>query len=242
MRPGQTQLWRFANIGADIFYKLRLQGHAFHVVAEDGRPVWKVWSARTLVLPPGKRFEVLVQAGRPGTYRLKTLRYDGGTFAVFPEKALATLRVTGTPVQRATLPITFGPKEDLSDEHVAKADHKRFTFSASLFNGQFLINGKTFDPHRVDVRAKLGTVQEWSLTNASPMVHPFHIHTDYFQVMSVNGRSYPARGRQDTVVLPVNGHVVIRIEFEHFTGKTVFHCHILDHEDRGMMGVIQISR
>jgi suppressor of ftsI len=240
MRPGQTQLWRFANVGADVFYKLTLGGHVFHVVAEDGRPVWKVWSAQTLVLPPGKRFEVLVQASRRGTYRLKTLRYNGGAgFATFPERTLATLTVKGTPVHPNTLPTAFGPKEDLSTEHVDRS--RKEVFSTPLF-GPFTINGKAFNPNRIDVQAELGTMEQWTLVNASPMVHPFHIHTNYFQVMSVGGRPYHAKGRQDTVILPTNTTVVVRIEFEDFVGKTVFHCHILNHEDRGMMAVIKISR
>jgi suppressor of ftsI len=66
LRPGETQLWRIANIGADLFYDVELAGHRLHAIAEDGSPVWRVRSARHLLVPPGKRFEVLVQGGRPG--------------------------------------------------------------------------------------------------------------------------------------------------------------------------------
>ena len=239
MRPGQTQLWRFANVGANVFYRLQLGGHVFHVVAEDGHPVWKVWSARALVLPPGKRYEVLVQAASPGTYALKTLRYRaGGDLGTFPEKTLATLTVKGTPVSPAVLPTTFGPNEDLSGEHV---DRTRTEVFSMPLTGPFTINGEPFDENRVDVHARLGDVEEWKLTNASPTVHPFHLHTNAFQVMSIGGRPYAAKGLQDTVPLPINTQVVIRVRFDDFVGKTVFHCHILDHEDRGMMAVLEIS-
>jgi FtsP/CotA-like multicopper oxidase with cupredoxin domain len=73
MRAGETQLWRLANIGTDLFYQVQLEGHRFRVIAEDGSPVWRVRTARTLLLPPGKRYDVLVEAGRPGSYRFRTL-------------------------------------------------------------------------------------------------------------------------------------------------------------------------
>ena len=68
--PGETQLWRLANIGADIWYQVALEGHAFYVIGEDANPVWQTWSADSLVLPPGKRYDVLVQGDHPGhTFR-----------------------------------------------------------------------------------------------------------------------------------------------------------------------------
>jgi suppressor of ftsI len=75
----------------------------------------------------------------------------------------------------------------------------------------------------------LGATEEWTILNTSDEQHPFHIHVNDFQVMSINGRRVHPRGLQDTVVLPVHGRVVIRLRFTGFTGKFVFHCHILNH-------------
>ncbi len=60
--------------------------------------------------------------------------------------------------------------------------------------------------------------------------------------MSVNGRPYAAHGLQDTVQLPVRGQVVIRMRFRDFLGKYPFHCHILNHEDNGMMANVEVVR
>ena len=79
------------------------------------------------------------------------------------------------------------------------------------------------------------------IRNVSDEQHPFHIHVNDFEVISINGRPYDARSLQDTVPLPVHGKVVIRQRFAQFTGKFVYHCHILAHEDHGMMGVIKVS-
>ena len=104
----------------------------------------------------------------------------------------------------------------------------------------FYINDKTFDPNRVDVQPTLGTTEEWTLKNTSSEQHPFHIHVNDFQVISVGGEPDDARGLQDTVPLLPGKDVVIRTRFTDFTGKFVFHCHILAHEDNGMMAVVEV--
>jgi FtsP/CotA-like multicopper oxidase with cupredoxin domain len=80
------------------------------------------------------------------------------------------------------------------------------------------------------------------LTNTSDEQHPFHIHVNDFQVISIDGKPYEARGLQDTVPLLPGKDVVIRTHFTDFTGKFVFHCHILNHEDNGMMAVVEVVR
>ena len=71
--------------------------------------------------------------------------------------------------------------------------------------------------------------------------HPFHIHVNDFQVISVNGRPYEATGLQGHRAAPGGGQIVIRMRFIDFTGKFVFHCHILAHEDGGMMGTVVVE-
>jgi FtsP/CotA-like multicopper oxidase with cupredoxin domain len=76
--------------------------------------------------------------------------------------------------------------------------------------------------------------------NETDEQHPFRIHVNDFMVESINGQPYDANGLQDTVPLPVRGRVVIVNPFDDFTGKFVFHCHILAHEDLGMMAVVDV--
>jgi FtsP/CotA-like multicopper oxidase with cupredoxin domain len=115
-------------------------------------------------------------------------------------------------------------------------------FSENPKTNQFYINGKQFEGTRVTFVAKLGTTEEWVIKNTAREAHPFHIHVNDFEVMAVNGKPYNVRSEQDVVPLPPRGEVRIRIHFNRFVGTTVFHCHILAHEDNGMMGIIDISR
>jgi suppressor of ftsI len=104
----------------------------------------------------------------------------------------------------------------------------------------FFINGKQFDPNRVDIQSKLNTVEERTVRNESNEEHSFHVHVNHFQLMSINGQPHQGHGWQDTVSIPAKGQIVIRIHFLNYTGKTVLHCHILNHEDLGMMAVLEI--
>jgi FtsP/CotA-like multicopper oxidase with cupredoxin domain len=243
IRPGETQLWRLANIGANIPYKLHLPGVAFHVIAQDGIPVSQVYSQDTLLIPSGARFDVLVQGGDPGTTQLETLAHDTGPAGdSFPQADLATVVTEGTPMARATLPTDFAPSEDLSRlSPETIADRKKIVYTENGSGTDFYINGRKFDPHRTDFTATLGTVEEWTVHNNTKEDHSFHIHTNDFQLISVNGEAQdPSHSRFDTVNMPAKSTIVVRIRFADFTGRTVFHCHILSHEDKGMMAVLDI--
>jgi suppressor of ftsI len=238
MAPGEIQLWRLANVGAEVFYQLRLTGHAFHVIAEDGNPVWDVRTADALVLPPGKRFDVLVQAGAVGTYSFETITYNQGNH-VYPEVQLATLTVEGDAQPPAALPASVAVDRDLDSADIAT--NRDIFFNDVDDDPIFEVNGQQFDPNRIDELVKLGTVEEWTIRNVTAEQHPFHLHVNDFQVVSINGQPYNAASLQDTVILPVGGEVVIRIPFMDYPGKFVFHCHILFHEDHGMMAVVDVA-
>ncbi len=117
--------------------------------------------------------------------------------------------------------------------------------------GRFYIDGKQFDHDCVDQRMTLGTTEEWLIENTGQsnrsIQHPAHIHVNPFQVVARNGVALPRPWIwQDTIALPdftadKKGSVTIRHRFEQFTGKYVMHCHILGHEDRGMMQLLEVG-
>ena len=105
----------------------------------------------------------------------------------------------------------------------------------------FTIDGKEFDPARTDTLVRGGSVEEWTLTNTSPMDHPVHLHVWPMQIVEQDGGAVNGVLWQDVVNVPAKSSIRVRIPFDDFTGKTVYHCHILDHEDAGMMGIIDAS-
>ncbi len=185
---------------------------------------------------------MLVQGGAPGSYIFRTLDFDQGGDH-YPDTNLATLTVEGTAVTAATLPTNLVAQDDPvhGDLSSATVDKERtLVFSEDDTQNKFMIDGKQFDPNRVDQQVKLGAVEEWTIRNVTEELHPFHIHVNEFQVISVNGEPYEASGLQDTIPLPINGEVVVRISFLDFTGEFVYHCHIQNHADNGMMGIVEV--
>jgi suppressor of ftsI len=241
VRTNRVQLLRLANVGADIWYRLSMEGATFRVIAQDANPTGRVWKASRLVLPPGKRFDVLVRWSRAGAYRLRTLPISTGPAGdTYPAATLATIRVAGTPVAAVPWPRSLGASPRLDRARVDRVRH--LTFSEDAAANRYFIDGRQYDARRVNQVVRLGATEEWVIHNASRELHPFHIHVDDFQVVAVNGRRYRAHGLQDTVILPMGGTVRIRLRFLSFTGAFVYHCHILAHEDAGMMGVVDVTR
>jgi suppressor of ftsI len=247
--PGERQLWRIANLGNDTFFNISLEGHSFTVVATDGIPVPAPFETDAWRLPPAGRVEVLVEAGETGSYRLRNRAVDEG-FETFGERTLATLVVEGAPVT-ALPPIPDALDGAPPDLRTGEPDVERtLVFGSSSLvtgtgdveeTGNWMICDLTFNGARTDISARLGDLEEWTLTNHDTEDHPFHIHQNDFQVVSVNGVAQEFEGHRDTFPIPRGGQIKVRQRFEDFTGRWVFHCHILFHEDHGMMGTIEVT-
>jgi FtsP/CotA-like multicopper oxidase with cupredoxin domain len=97
------------------------------------------------------------------------------------------------------------------------------------------------DMNRVDFQGRLGTTEIWEIENLVGMDHPFHLHGFHFQVLDRNGVPEPYRSWKDSINVPRHETVRIIVRFDGYAGKWMFHCHILDHEDQGMMGVLQLN-
>ncbi len=168
------------------------------MIARDANPISHVWTADGLVLPPGKRYDVLVRWPQPGTQTLPTLPYSTGPDGDnYPERRLMTFHVKGAAVPDTAWPRSLAPASPLGTAHVDRTRH--LVFSENTKTNQFFINGKQFDATHINFVAKLGDTEEWTITNVSGEQHPFHIHVNDFEVMSVNGRAQHLYGEQDTV-------------------------------------------
>jgi FtsP/CotA-like multicopper oxidase with cupredoxin domain len=155
----------------------------------------------------------------------------------------------------------FVPHSDIADSEVRgqQLAELKIDTSAGL---KFAVNGKPYDPNRVDRTLLLGSVDEWTLTapinpDIGPIGHPFHIHVNPFQVVKIldpSGNDVSAAGEgddpqyanlkgawKDTLFIKPNYQIVMRTRYQRYIGDFVLHCHILDHEDQGMMQNIRIA-
>lgn len=256
---------RILNASPARFYRLSLENHPFYLIATDQGAIAEPVELQELLLALGERAEVLVRGEREtGQYRLLNLPYNrGGTMmgdglgnmngmgmmggdrmmnrTQAQSQVLATLSykdsVSSLPLPQKLIPIEVLPEPKTV---------RRIEMSMAMGSGMrmdFMFNEQVFDPQRVDTEVQLDTVEDWEIVNIDPdrMDHPFHLHINPFQVISRNGQPEPYRAWKDTVLVRGGETVRIRIPFRDFVGKTVYHCHILDHEDLGMMGTLQIS-
>jgi len=254
IQPGELQFWRIGNIGANIYYDLTLKGHTFYILAQDGDLKNQLIATNELLIPPAARYEVLVRGTKKGKYALKAKAFNTGPDGDrYPAQKLATLVSSGDPVENPRpLPTVFPSPPDLRLVPISTA--RTITFADADSDNpdeQFTINGKFYDHNRVDTTVTLGATERWTLLNTSRELHVFHIHQTDFQVISVNGVPQPFTGYQDTVNLPfatkqkgqlVPGEVTVIIPFTNpvMLGEFVYHCHIVQHADQGMMANIEV--
>lgn len=248
MNPGQLEFWRFGNQSSNIYYDLRFDGQPFYVIAIDGNLQNQAVETKSLVIPPGSRYEVLVYGPKKrGTYRLRTKTFDTGPQGDrYPGQVLATVVSRGSVAPTIPIPSAFPVVPDLRDGPIAK--QRTITFADTANPNMFTIGGKPFNSECVDTIVTLGDVEEWTVQNTAQENHVFHIHQVEFQVTEINGEPQPFRGRQDVVTLPAAtkkggpSTVKILLPFTNpvIAGKFVYHCHIIQHEVQGMMASIYV--
>ena len=248
---GEIQFWRIANIGADLYYRLKIDGLVFEELARDGNRHNKLVQMEEILLPPGARSEVLIRGGQPGNYELRTLAFNTGPDGdSYVAAKLATIVTRGQQVAQIALPQVLPGVEDFRPLPVAR--RRTITFSEDTVNNTFFMDSGAgaaqFDANRVDSTIQAGTVEEWTINNASAELHVFHIHQTDFQVTQINGVAQDFAGHQDSINVPFQvdgappGQVKVLIDFRdpNILGKFVYHCHILEHEDGGMMSIAEV--
>ncbi len=250
---GGRQLWHMGNLGADSYTGIKVVSARtgavvpMTVLAADGNPVAVAQTADSVLLTPGQRWEVVVTAPAAvgDTLRLvntyQTTNVNGNVGHVLGRVAVVGPAVTPAPLTVAPDSSVMRAMQALRNARVAATQNVAFTIDTA---GHFMINGQTYSASRVDVRVALGDTLEWVIANpdeSDPAMrndhHVFHIHQGDFLVTSVNGQTVDSNGTQDRVNLETGDTVRARMAFnEGFqAGLYVFHCHVLFHEDNGMM-------
>ena len=249
-RPGERERWRIVNACSSRYLDLRLDGQALQLLGNDSGRFGSPRNVDSLALMPGNRADVLVTMTE-GTSVLTAVPVDrgspggmmGGATRSSAAVAIATLTVSGAAIAPLPSPQRTEPR-DLRTETLDGTRTLTFAMGGAGMGGSmmsFTIDGRSFDHARVDQSVTLGTIEEWMIVNTSPMDHPFHLHVWPMQVIEVGGRAVETPAWQDVVNVPAQSSSLVRIAFDDFAGTTVYHCHILDHEDLGMMGVISVS-
>ena len=264
MKPGEKQFWRVANATLQDFMPLQVivngVAQPLQVVSLDGYPLAEIRTQDTILLPPAGRAEFIVQAPPAGSEAfLFTQDYSTGpTGNPDLQQSLATIRVVEGAAAPALMPKTVAQapaiKLKYADLAAQKPTVERKLFFSEEFGGtngpiQFYITvdgqkERVFEPNEKPViTTKVGAIEDWTIENRALETHAFHIHQIHFLMLEVDGKPVTNQDLRDTIDIPFwegSGpyhSVKVRLDFRDPTtaGTFPFHCHILLHEDLGMM-------
>jgi suppressor of ftsI len=252
--PGERQFWRIVNASPDLYADLQVDTEQLEIVALDGMPLSfhdpkrRVEFKDHLFVPPAGRVEAIVTGPRSGTQAsLRTRCYDTGPDGdPNPAMVLADIVATRQPSHKnqaaATGPLSpvFRP---VSPKLIARTESSPTDFLVTFTEDEhgFYINGKKYSPSDPPMtRVSIGGFHHWRVVNNTHEAHPFHIHQVHFLAYAKNGTHLSRPEWLDTVEIPVEGSADLMMDFTDpiIRGVSLFHCHLLSHEDKGMMAKI----
>jgi suppressor of ftsI len=263
LAPGEVVRFRMLNGCSDNMMPIAVEGHTMYLLALDGvnfpapqaipaQPI--TGSTPQVLLAPANRAEFLIRASTtPNIYRIVQLAQNQ-QFIESAQKVIAEIEVKGAPKNMslpATLPTPSRYYPLIQPDQVKRV--RTIVFSGAFpavmnpyVGGDFSINNSLYQETAVPNVVELSGIEEWQIQvgdahHGGTEGHPFHIHVNHFEVISITTGAqppvnFPPGTIQDTIWVPANSTAVIRTKFKEWTGKAVYHCHILPHEDTGMMG------
>ena len=246
VRKGEKRRLRLFNATNARFLRLTFENAAMALVGTDGGLIEAPVGIDDLLLAPAERVELIISFDRPGAAKLVTLDYDRGWMGPGKPEAAGITLLTADVSEEAAPNVPPLPATLRSIEHLSKpAVTRRFVLTESMegMEMKFLINGASFDMKRIDEVSKVGQVELWEIVNQADMDHPFHVHGTQFQLVerekngAVTQPSY--RAWKDTVNVAAGETVRILLR-QDLPGRRMYHCHILEHEDLGMMGTVDV--
>jgi len=250
--PGERQFWRIANTSPDLYADLEVDSVSLDVVALDGMPLAyhdpsiRRRSMSHVLVPPGGRVEAIVTGPAAGSHAaLRSRCFDTGPDGD-PNPAMVLADVVSTRPSSLQVRPPLGGKPvyltfPLAVLKQAETSEPQFVVNFTEDKEGFYINGEKFEMNAGPMlTVDVGSLQHWRVMNQTSEVHPFHIHQVHFLVYAVDGNRVKDPTWVDTVNVPYGSSVDLVMDFTDpiIRGMSLFHCHLLKHEDKGMMAKI----
>jgi FtsP/CotA-like multicopper oxidase with cupredoxin domain len=249
---GERQFWRIVNTSPDRYADLELDSGSLEVIALDGMPLSyhdpaiRKRPMEHVLVPPAGRVEVIVTGPPADSHAsLRSLCFDTGVDGD-SNSAMVLADIVSAEASRppafhalpgAPVHITFAPTVLKRVE----ATEPKFTVNFTEDKQGFYINNQKFQMTDAPMlTVHVGSLQHWRVENPTKEVHPFHIHQVHFLVYAIGGRRVQDPVWLDTVDVPYASSVDLVMDFTDpiIRGVSLFHCHLLNHEDKGMMAKI----
>jgi FtsP/CotA-like multicopper oxidase with cupredoxin domain len=244
-RAGVPQRWRVVNTAKSRYFRLDLgEGQVFTKIGGDGGLQEYAEQLDFVVLAPGERADLIVTPrGAPGTQLIvRSQLFDRGYGSIelrLPEDLFA-IAIANMPAYvdppRPAVRRAIEPPSVVGATRVAV--DLGVTQSRQDGSFHYTVNGVSFPKPFL---AKFGETQIWTVTNQTPWSHPVHLHGFFFLVLDKQGMPVHPLQWKDTVSVPFKETVSFVVRFDERAGSWMFHCHILDHAEGGLMGTVQLS-
>ena len=241
VRKGKQQRWRIINAARARYYNVRMPGHTLVRLGGDNGLAERAEETYNVIVVPGERADVVFTPNdEPGT--ISTLQWvpvDRGFSSMFNRPRVDMMHIETVderPVTPAPLPHDLRVIEPID---ISNAEERTLDLTIDTdFNNQVVmgINGIPYW-NVVPLEAAVGETHVWHLVNDTSFAHPFHLHGYFFQVL--DDERVPEW--KDTVDVPANTDLQIAVHFEGRPGMWMYHCHILDHAESGMMGQLHVA-
>ena len=243
-RPGAPQRWRVVNAAKSRHFRIDIEGQTFTTIGGDGGLNEYAVRSEVLELAAGERADVIITpSGAPGSEQIvRVLPFDRGYGSIEyrAEEQLFTLAFAGSPYAGPDLPNTARAIDPLSQKGATHVEVE-FTITQKTDKSfQYGVNGIPFWKAKPFL-AEVGETQVWTVNNSTPWSHPFHLHGFFFQVLDDHNQPVRPLAWKDTVNVPYKTKARFIVRFDDRPGVWMFHCHILDHADGGLMGNIQVG-
>lgn len=251
VQPGSSRRFRIYNATNGRYLRLALPQQSIALVGTDGGYLSQPVSNQSeIILAPAERVEIVVTfQPYAGRVSLQDLPYDRGWMGpgkpAAEARPILTFDVRGALEEAFALPSHLRDITPLGDPTASKTLTlgEKMGMSPSGMSMEFLINGRAFDMNRVDLTSRVGEIEVWDVNNPTDTDHPFHIHGTQFRVLkrsrNATTSKAPFLGWKDTVNV-ARGETVRLALPQHLRGRRIYHCHILEHEDQGMMGQVDV--
>jgi suppressor of ftsI len=253
--PGERQFWHIVNASPDLYADLRIDSEQMTVVARDGMPLAfhdperHPENVEHILLPPAGRVEAIVTGPRAGVRAsLRSSCVDTGRSGdANPAMVLADLDpgsyahpLVAQSIAGQTPPVYKPVSAAFLAKYESRAPDYSVRFNENL-QGAYFINRRKYSPEDGPMTTvQIGDYQHWHVLNDTSELHPFHIHQVHFLAYKTNGKAEAQPEWLDTVNVPAKGSVDLIMDFTDpiIRGTSLFHCHLLKHEDQGMMAKI----
>jgi spore coat protein A, manganese oxidase len=231
--------FRFLNASNRRIYRLALEpppseGAAFIQIGSDGGLLSAPFPQKELLISPAERFDVVIDFSHYAVGTQVVLKNLDGE-----DRTSQVMRFDVVRSQRddSAIPDRLTSDEEPLDPAQAEVT-RRVVFRR--FGKRFRINGKEFDPNHIEFRPRLNSTEIWEVF--ADTSHPFHLHLAHFRVLSRNNqKTFPSDvGWKDTVHVGARQMVRVIARFAPYRGKYIYHCHIMEHEDLGMMDNFEV--